>query len=102
MTDNSRSSPAVLAALPWTARLRALGYKGAFEAGAMLRALASEIKVDVCRYELTLGRNLDGAGQKDWSARYAWFEDVEYPFEGETPEEALGNLMLAHPELWKK
>ena len=92
-----RSTEAAIAKLPWTARLRAMGYKGNFEAGAMLRALSPKITVDVCEYELTLGALLSGP----WMVRYQWFECYEREHEGDTPEEALGCLMLAHPELWQ-
>ena len=61
MTDNSRISEAALAALPWTAKLRAMGYKGSFDIQSMSKACAPDVSVDVrCgdRPEEALGRHM--------------------------------------------
>ena len=86
MTGNSRSSPTVLAALPWTARLRALGHKGDFDLGSLLTL------------PLTFLDIVPGPGPN--TAKFAVGPDTVGS--GASYEEAVGRLMLAHPELWRK
>ena len=81
----------------WQSKLYGLGYPGPYEVGAMLRRLEKAVAIQDCRYELTLGALLSGP----WMVRYQWFECFEHEYEADTPEEAVANLMIAHPELWQ-
>ena len=77
----------------WQSRLRAAGYAGALELGAMLIACAktsTEISVTV--------RSPAGPDE-DW---IAYRGDEAREFEGDSPEEAVAKLMIEHPELWRK
>ena len=85
----------------WQSKLYDLGYPGSYEAGAMMRRLPSKIRDDrqYSYYYLRIDNYEDR-----WFANY-WDENTRCglrPDCGASPEEAVANLMIAHPELWRK
>jgi hypothetical protein len=87
----------------WQTRLRAAGYTGELELGAMVRACGEDFlavqKVKgnpaesrwraVAESSARL-KNVDGSWRGGIADCYAW-----------EPEEAVANLMIEHPELWR-
>ena len=82
----------------WQSKLYALGYPGPYETGAMMRQLPKQ----------TIHGNLVlvfGWNPGLWMAAYLWgrkFENASPATEAESDVEAVANLMIAHPELWRK
>jgi hypothetical protein len=87
----------------WQSKLYDLGYPGPYEAGSMMIAATRKRRIDnfsLVRYS-----------PRDWHAEVTFKPDqrpatVDHPYgslegKGKTPEEAVANLMIAHPELWR-
>lgn len=87
----------------WRARLRNLGYSGAFDLGSMVRALPAESSPDGPMFRLVSWTPGEGE-PRVWQMMYSRIdEDAIYTEETFlSPEEAVGALMIKHPELWRK
>ncbi len=93
----------VIIAGSWPSKLRAAGYTGALELGAMIRTLPLNADLGYPD-DITIGLALKASGAEEtrWAAGYWNYDDWEFFKHGATPEEAVANLMIEHPELWRK
>lgn len=83
----------------WQERLRAAGYAGELELGAMIKTLPRYYK----RGQFVL-REYGPLNGISWYAEY-WDNNellLHASDYSDTPEEAVADLMIEHPELWKK
>jgi hypothetical protein len=92
----------------WQSKLYDLGYPGPYDLGSMVRAVRHKWRPRDCD---ELGDLTVQITEDEFFAGYVTNENAEFDHEltrwsfrrsGDSPEEAVANLMIEHPELWKK